>query len=615
MSLTNKSERKPYQPKFGRRAPASRNNSNKDSNSNSNTEIIVSSRHSLKAPDLSPIQGTPTKPSAESHSARLKGGNSLNAKGSSSPLKSRKLLAVPKNVVIVPNGKQNSRERSPAKIKRFVEEQPKNSESDSPTKIPIRRGSIINNNKHATIRGKPSKERGIHSKNNDRAKDYDGKTTTSVNENRGLRRIGSRTEDRNEPSRFIDMSTPPAPPDSSRKPREDDLGLIDLLKQSSGATGTSSVVNTTTTTAVQPLQIEAAVIFLENDRSKIIETTKAESSTAPVISPDVSPVAKEAMSSLPPKTVKTSNIEQPRASNKLTEHRDNPVVVPATLNNGMKNPVRGITEEMENSSSKKKESTSGQNIRDKTIGSKESAVVLSTGSSKKNLPARNGGQEKSRSEILRVPSAKSGSRGGGNYNNNNSNNNHNNNKNSNNNNNNNNTNNDNALLNNSSKSEPSDPVKQEAKSLPENVDASQLVDSSHPVASGHKKSERKGSTGSTKNIVVPDPEPKKMTLTGNVAGANKPAGKIEPASTIIEDKKFSTTTTHGGSEASLKSLNGLSTGSITSLKSTDTGVSVNTVKGVSSAMEKKGIHTMKRTEEIETLSANVMHLERNGEPT
>lgn len=44
---------------------------------------------------------------------------------------------------------------------------------------------------------------------------------------------------------------------------EQELGLVDLLKQSSGATGTQSVVNTTTTTAVQPLQIDAASILAE----------------------------------------------------------------------------------------------------------------------------------------------------------------------------------------------------------------------------------------------------------------------------------------------------------------------------------------------------------------
>ncbi|KAK0169868.1 hypothetical protein PV328_010503 [Microctonus aethiopoides] len=70
------------------------------------------------------------------------------------------------------------------------------------------------------------------------------------------------------------------------------------------------------------------------------------------------------------------------------------------------------------------------------------------------------------------------------------------------------------------------------------------------------------------------------------------------------------------SETSLKSSNGLSTGSVESIKSTDTGVSLNTVRGVSSAREKRGTHVVKRTQEIETLSGNVINLEnqQNGEP-
>lgn len=63
-----------------------------------------------------------------------------------------------------------------------------------------------------------------------------------------------------------------------------------------------------------------------------------------------------------------------------------------------------------------------------------------------------------------------------------------------------------------------------------------------------------------------------------------------------------------GSAASLKSTAGLSTGS------TDTGVSVNTVRGVSSAREKRGMHVVKQPQGIETLSGNVVHLEQNGEP-
>ncbi|KAJ8679271.1 hypothetical protein QAD02_015058 [Eretmocerus hayati] len=67
---------------------------------------------------------------------------------------------------------------------------------------------------------------------------------------------------------------------------------------------------------------------------------------------------------------------------------------------------------------------------------------------------------------------------------------------------------------------------------------------------------------------------------------------------------------NGGSDALARVGSSESLGS---LRSTDTGVSVNTVRGVSSAKEKSGLHVVKRPDEIETLSGNVVHLERNGE--
>ena len=57
----------------------------------------------------------------------------------------------------------------------------------------------------------------------------------------------------------------------------------------------------------------------------------------------------------------------------------------------------------------------------------------------------------------------------------------------------------------------------------------------------------------------------------------------------------------------------VSSESINSIRSTDTGVSVNTVRGVSSAKEKTGLHIVHKSDEIETLSGNVISLERNGE--
>ena len=62
-----------------------------------------------------------------------------------------------------------------------------------------------------------------------------------------------------------------------------------------------------------------------------------------------------------------------------------------------------------------------------------------------------------------------------------------------------------------------------------------------------------------------------------------------------------------------KSSTGKSIDSIESNRSADTGVSLNIVKEISSAREKKGVHLEKRPQEIETLSGNVGHIHRNGE--
>ncbi|XP_035723388.1 cell wall protein IFF6-like [Vespa mandarinia] len=72
---------------------------------------------------------------------------------------------------------------------------------------------------------------------------------------------------------------------------------------------------------------------------------------------------------------------------------------------------------------------------------------------------------------------------------------------------------------------------------------------------------------------------------------------------------------HGNGNTPKRPLTQLSTGSNDSERSTDTGVSVDTVKGVSSPRVKSGMHVVKRPDEIETLSGNVMRPEQNGDPT
>lgn len=91
-----------------------------------------------------------------------------------------------------------------------------------------------------------------------------------------------------------------------------------------------------------------------------------------------------------------------------------------------------------------------------------------------------------------------------------------------------------------------------------------------------------------------------------------------------QDAKSQTTTTtasergeekpkHVEAKSSMLQAREISVESLGSARSTDTGVSVDTVKGMSSAREKSGVLTMKKPEAIETLSGNVMAAERNGD--
>lgn len=87
-------------------------------------------------------------------------------------------------------------------------------------------------------------------------------------------------------------------------------------------------------------------------------------------------------------------------------------------------------------------------------------------------------------------------------------------------------------------------------------------------------------------------------------GSNLPEKKSEPETNQSVEKSL----VEQGN-VSLKSAQ-----SASSIRSTDTGVSVNTVRGVSSAREKTTHVMVKSAQQIETLSGNVTSMETNGEP-
>jgi hypothetical protein len=125
------------------------------------------------------------------------------------------------------------------------------------------------------------------------------------------------------------------------------------------------------------------------------------------------------------------------------------------------------------------------------------------------------------------------------------------------------------------------------------------------------------------NQTKTDNKVKTAKSTNNLPNSTNDSKKPSPSSIVndvnSEDKDSEENTNHlnrviVNNEVSLKSqAEAVSSESLGSTRSTDTGVSVNTVRGVSSAEEKTGLHLIKRSEEIETLSGNIVHISKSGE--
>lgn len=271
---------------------------------------------------------------------------------------------------------------------------------------------------------------------------------------------------------------------------EDDPGLIDLLKQSSAGSGTSSVVNATTTTAVQPLRIDTAKILPQDPDKNENKTEEKMMSNVPEVKINPIPQNNNANDKKPSdKDIK--NLE----SSKSTKATVEPMNVEAVIEN-VRDDQRKETNEI-----------------------KEDKAIKDNKAAKEELNKKEDKDDK--------------------------------------------------------KAKPTEePVRSQAILNPTSSTMT------NPIIEKHES---------------------------NLTNRTDPSPQVKATDKIRNH----------GSETSLKSSNGLSTGSVESIRSTDTGVSLNTVRGVSSAREKRGTHIVKKSQEIETLSGNVMNLEnqQNGEPT
>lgn len=266
--MTKRNEKK-QSPKFGRRA-ISKDNVTITHNVNGNR------RQSLKRPGLSPIQGTPTKPREKSPEKQIipkTRSQAIQNHQRTSSQKVRRNSLLPPKIITKSNNKSSDKQKSSS-----------TEILSSPSKIPLRRESISNksastqslsSNKPSapplSLSVKPTKslEKIIDKAKKIQQKPIVKKTEVNVMKNLSLQVPKNKKNIVEKAIKKLEKKSSVV--QEAVKILEDDLKLAELLKQSSGATGTSSVVNTTTTTAVQPLQIDATAINSEKENvAKII---------------------------------------------------------------------------------------------------------------------------------------------------------------------------------------------------------------------------------------------------------------------------------------------------------------------------------------------------------
>nr|XP_012234349.1 PREDICTED: protein stum [Linepithema humile]XP_012234350.1 PREDICTED: protein stum [Linepithema humile] len=472
--------------------PRTRFISNSTSNLNGNTTTLRRQMTTKASTRLSPIQGTPTKP----EKTNVRGKDS-----SRSPVKTSRTSPQKNSTVATRRDNQN---RNPSK-ERVV----------SPSKIPLKNkanGASLNTGRFITM----------PEQNSERSK----KTDKAVREGKGNKQGGQSVQNgrSSEVDVVYEMEI-----DETFSGNADEVDLRDLLKQTSQAIGTSSerLVNTTTTTAVQPLHIDANTLLTERSDGSTMSQSKERIDVAR------SPVPKDA-SPVPASTQNAASTSQKSA--------------PSAENQSAK---------ANNAGNDKKDPSAGADVGSIGGHSKSGSVGQS---SAKNVKVNGEGT----SAAMTPAETKSGSAG--------------------------------------SKAATN-------RELPANDKMPTVMENESMVAKAGQEAEVKTATANSATAT--------NNATNSAAKSNNsvnPAAGAVNASVNASGAVVRARNENRGSDASLKSSTGVSTDSIESVRSTDTGVSVNTVRGVSSPREKTGVHMEKRSQEIETLSGNIVRVEQNGEP-
>lgn len=334
----------------------------------------------------------------------------------------------------------------------------------------------------------------------------------------------------------------------------DEKDLINLLKQTSQTTGTSSehLVNTTTTTAVQPLHIDANTLLVEPNQQK--EQSEEMSRSVSSASKGETPVSVSTQNtaSMQQRSIENQSVKANQASNKTgSDNKDSSI---GAQSNTIKHMKSGSIGQSTKDVTKNGEDSTHQHSNQSSANQRSSRNSQNTRGSKQN-----DGKTQEESETMEV---KSGSA--------------------------------------SSKIATSSEIPNDKMPT--------VMENDSKIARTAEKAETAMNNATTVNNTMTNS--KTASNNNNVNSAVGAVNASVNSGTVVRTRNE-----NRGSDASLKSSAGVSTGSIESVRSTDTGVSVNTVRGVSSPREKTGVHMVKRSQEIETLSGNIVHIEQNGEPT
>ena len=577
-SLTKSTERL-SSPRLGRRADSrarlhttdSRNRLNASGNSSSATNLAARRQVSRTPSKLSPIQGTPTKPERTSQFAKRD--------RSKETAKQQKFAASPSSRNTW-TAKKQSQERVTGAGKTQSKER-----VTSPSKIPLKTNRVSSNvlNPARFINISNSQANGRSKK----AGDKGSKEAGGASSNEQATESGSKQSDSgtSKGSQASDKGS------NTERSSAADLHLIDLLKQTSAATGTSSVVNTTATTAVQPLHIDAnAPVLLD---AEVSEKTKSQQD-----------LSNSKSSNTPSDDTAAKQTQSFQVVGNEDHRQTNPPISKSSKPNGGRTKVGG-TESRNNSP------VPTENVSSHSKSNSISQSIKSVG--KVSNAASNAGSATQRSNRIVQ----------------------------------------NAMINdqNAKNCRPTDqkieesstvqPASTNVQSSSTKTNEGSLEPASDPTRNlSSTDAQRTAVSGASASVKQEDPartiprstnnsETTKVVATAKstsdqstIASSRASNNVSNVAGAVSNDSRNANNTRENakaradnhGSGTSVKSSARVSVDSIESVRSTDTGVSVDTVKGVSSPREKTGMHVVKRPQEIETLSGNVMYLEQNGEP-